>query len=135
MRGCLCDVIASGMASGLQRGNLSLFAWHTRTAGGFIWELLLGALHPGRRIRVIPTGCRSRVVDLSPGHLSVCRSRAGVCVVPPGASDGTFDLAAYGRGDHLDPGGLDLAILALQQPLGELGHLSASACGLAESHD
>ena len=102
-----------------------VFAWHTRTTGGILWELLVGILYVFRRMlpAVSSTGwlgvTHSRTRDLP-----VCRRSLGTYVVVAAPPHAGLGLAAIRRNHHPDPCRHDLEDLAIEH---RMGH--RHACG------
>ena len=72
-----------------------VFAWHTRTAGGMIWELLLGILYifVGVYALASPRGGLG-IPHAFPSDLPFCGGGAGTHLVVPSPSDAWIELAA-----------------------------------------
>ena len=72
-----------------------LFAWHTRTAGGMIWELLLGILYifVGRLCAASPGG-RLGIPHAFSSDLPFCGGSAGIHPVVPTPPAARIKLAA-----------------------------------------
>lgn len=96
-----------------------VFAWFRRSAGGFLWELLVGILYIHRCISAEESGCRSGVTDDCFGYISACGGDPGICLGIHTAPASGVGFAPRRWGHHSHPGDHDLEDLAVEHGLGD----------------
>lgn len=97
-----------------------VFGWHTRSAGSFLWELLVAILYVGVGGYLLSHPAAGlKTLTLALAIYLFAEGVLGIDSVATAARATWLDLAALRRGHHSGPRHLDLEDVAIEQRMGD----------------